>query len=111
MPLCANARKVIRCQVKAIITRRIIATRVRMKRAATTKQLSEIGAALGASVIEEAAIGHALVRAERLARSGETVVVAGSLYLVGAVRKRLLASRKAHPCLFSFLGSPIAMNS
>ena len=77
------------------LARRIIATRVRMKRAATTKQLSEIGAALGASVIEEAAIGHALVRAERLARSGETVVVAGSLYLVGAVRKRLLASRKA----------------
>lgn len=77
------------------LARRIIATRVRMKRAATTPQLAKIGAALGASVIEEVAIDDALSRAESLAQTGETVVVAGSLYLVGAVRKRLLARRKA----------------
>jgi dihydrofolate synthase/folylpolyglutamate synthase len=75
------------------LAQRVIATRVRMKRAATTNQLAEIGAALGVPVIEEAAIGQALARAEGLARPGETVVVAGSLYLVGAVRKRLLARR------------------
>lgn len=74
---------------------RVIATRVRMKRAATTKHLAEIGASLGVSVVEEASISGALARAEGLARPGETIVVAGSLYLVGAVRKRLLARRKA----------------
>ncbi|MBK5257000.1 MAG: bifunctional folylpolyglutamate synthase/dihydrofolate synthase [Vicinamibacteria bacterium] len=70
--------------------RLVIATRVRMLRAATTTQLAEIGAALGVSVIEEPSIRLALQKAKRSARPGETVVVAGSLYLVGAARKRLL---------------------
>jgi len=71
----------------------VIATRVRMRRAATTEQLSQIGQGLGQTVVEEKSISGALTRAKRLARPGETVVVAGSLYLVGAVRKRLLLQR------------------
>lgn len=75
------------------LARRIVVTRVRMTRAATTGQLAEVGRAGGQSVIEEPSIRGALRRAASLARPGETVVVAGSLYLVGAVRKIILASR------------------
>ena len=75
------------------LARRVIVTRVRMTRAATTKQLAEIGQTTGQDVIEEPSIRGALSRAASLARSGETVVVAGSLYLVGAVRKLLLRPR------------------
>jgi dihydrofolate synthase/folylpolyglutamate synthase len=74
--------------------RMVIATRVRMARASTTKQLAEIGRDLNQNVIEEASVGRALQKAAREARPGETVVVAGSLYLVGAVRKRLLQARR-----------------
>ena len=74
--------------------RLVVATRVRMRRAATTKRLAEIGRDLGKTVIEEASIQGALERAARSARPDEAVVVAGSLYLVGAARKRLL---KKHP--------------
>ena len=74
--------------------RLVVATRVRMRRAAATGRLAEIGRALGKTVIEEASIPRALDRAARSARPDETVVVAGSLYLVGAARKRLL---KKHP--------------
>jgi dihydrofolate synthase/folylpolyglutamate synthase len=70
--------------------RLILATRVRMARAATSKQIAQLGLALGKEVIEEPSISAALARAARSARPRETVVVAGSLYLVGAVRKRLL---------------------
>jgi dihydrofolate synthase/folylpolyglutamate synthase len=82
------------------LARRVIATRVRMKRAATTAYLFEVGRKLGVSAFEEASISRAVARAARAARPGETVVVAGSLYLVGAVRKRLLArpqSRRPRP--------------
>jgi len=72
------------------LARRVVATRVRMTRAATTKQLAEIGQATGQVVIEEPSIRAALREAASLARSGQTVVVAGSLYLVGAVRRILL---------------------
>lgn len=75
------------------LARRVVVTRVRMTRAATTKQLAEIGVTTGQDVIEEPSIRGALSRAASLARSGETVVVAGSLYLVGAVRKLLLRPR------------------
>lgn len=73
--------------------RRIIATRVRMTRAATTSQIAALGSDLGAPVVEEGSIRAALVRARRLAGPTGTVVVAGSLYLVGAVRRLLLAKR------------------
>lgn len=72
------------------MARLILATRVRMARAATSKQIAQLGLALGKEVIEEPSISAALARAARSARPRETVVVAGSLYLVGAVRKRLL---------------------
>ncbi len=75
------------------LARRVVATRVRMTRAATTKQLAEIGQITGQDVIEEPSIRGALSKAASLARSGETVVVAGSLYLVGAVRRLLLGAR------------------
>ena len=72
------------------LARRVIVTRVRMTRAATTEQLAEIGQVTGQAVIEEPSIRGALSKAASLARPGETVVVAGSLYLVGAVRKLLV---------------------
>jgi dihydrofolate synthase/folylpolyglutamate synthase len=73
--------------------RKIIATRVRMTRAATTSQIADLGKDLGVPVVEEASIRAALIRAQSLAGPGGTVVVAGSLYLVGAVRRLLLAKR------------------
>ena len=73
--------------------RLVIATRVRMTRASTTDQLAGIGLGVGKTVIEEPSINLALLRATRSAAPGETVVVAGSLYLVGAIRKRLLRQR------------------
>lgn len=68
----------------------VIVTRVRMTRAAATAQLARIGHELGISVAQEPTIRLAIQRARACARPGETVVVAGSLYLVGAVRRRLL---------------------
>jgi dihydrofolate synthase/folylpolyglutamate synthase len=79
------------------LARRVVVTRVRMARAATTKQLAEIGKGTGQAVIEEPTIRGALSKAASLARTGETVVVAGSLYLVGAVRKLLLSARAQTP--------------
>jgi dihydrofolate synthase/folylpolyglutamate synthase len=73
--------------------RLVVATRVRMKRAATAAHLAAIGRDIGVRVIEEPSIRHALSKAARNARGSEMIVVAGSLYLVGAVRKRLLQSR------------------
>ncbi len=72
--------------------RRVIATRVRMARAASTAELAEIGRELGVTVVEEPSIARALLLATSKARPGETIVVAGSLYLVGAVRKKLLTA-------------------
>lgn len=69
--------------------RLVVATRVRMKRAAATSQLAVIGRDLRARVVQEPSIARAVSRAAREARPGETVVVAGSLYLVGAVKRRL----------------------
>jgi folylpolyglutamate synthase/dihydropteroate synthase len=64
-----------------------------MTRAATTSQIADLGKDLGVPVVEEASIRAALIRAQSLAGPGGTVVVAGSLYLVGAVRRLLLAKR------------------
>jgi dihydrofolate synthase/folylpolyglutamate synthase len=75
------------------LARRVVVTRVRMTRAATTKQLAEIGQTTGQDVTQEPSIRGALSKAASLARPGETVVVAGSLYLVGAVRKLLVDAR------------------
>lgn len=74
------------------LARRVVVTRVRMTRAATTEQLAAIGTATGQAISQEPSIRGALSKAASLARRGETVVVAGSLYLVGAVRKLLLGA-------------------
>jgi len=73
------------------LARLVIATRVHMKRAATTDHLARIAAGLRVDVVEEPSIPKALALARRLARRGEVTVVAGSLYLVGAARRWLLA--------------------
>lgn len=70
--------------------RLVIGTRPRMTRAATTGELKGFGSALGKVLIEEPSIARALARARKEALPGEVVVVAGSLYLVAAVRKRLI---------------------
>jgi dihydrofolate synthase/folylpolyglutamate synthase len=76
------------------LARLVIATRVRMTRASSTAQLKAIGLRLRVDVVERPSIGPALAHAVQQARPGETIVVAGSLYLVGAARKRLLANRR-----------------
>ncbi len=53
---------------------------------------SEVGAAassLGADVIEEADVGQAVDRAKRLAAPEDSVLITGSLYVVGSARTRL----------------------
>lgn len=76
------------------LARRVVVTRVRMTRAATTEQLAKIGESTGQRVIEEPSLRAALAKAASIVGSRETVVVAGSLYLVGAVRKLLLTARR-----------------
>jgi dihydrofolate synthase/folylpolyglutamate synthase len=76
------------------LARLVIATRVRMTRAASTAQLKAIGSRLRVDVVEQPSIGPALAHAVQQARRGETIVVAGSLYLVGAARRRLLVNRR-----------------
>lgn len=74
------------------LARRVIVTRVRMTRAAATRELAQIGALTGQAVVEEPSIRGAVERAAALARGRDIVVVAGSLYLVGAVRRILLSA-------------------
>lgn len=73
----------------------IVATRVRMPRAATTPQLAEIAKPFDVPVIEQPSVRLALSEARTVARPGEVIVVAGSLYLVGAARKLLLREPKS----------------
>ena len=75
------------------MARVVIVTRVRITRASTINELLEKGPALGKRVIGEPSIRLALLKAAKHARPGEVVVVAGSLFLVGAVRKRLLEAK------------------
>jgi dihydrofolate synthase/folylpolyglutamate synthase len=67
----------------------IVLTQPRVKRAATPEAIAERAGAIAASAHLEADPGKALALARRLARRGRPVVVAGSLYLVGEVRRRL----------------------
>jgi dihydrofolate synthase/folylpolyglutamate synthase len=73
------------------LARHVVATRIRMRRAATTQQLAQIGVVTGQEIVPEPSLRRALSRAASLARGRDIVVVAGSLYLVGAARKILLA--------------------
>lgn len=79
------------------LARIVVVTRVRMARAAATRDLAQTGSAVSRKLIEEPTVKRALSRVARTARPGETVVVAGSLYLVGAVRRLLLQAFRPHP--------------
>ena len=80
----------------------IVLTRPRVARAATPAELARDAGRLAAGAHREPSVARALTRARRLARArGATVVVAGSLYLVGAVeaileRKRASLSAESH---------------
>ena len=71
--------------------RRVLLTRVDMPRAAEPVEIARRAGALGRDAEREVDIPRALARARALAGPGETVVVAGSLYLVGAVLALLQA--------------------
>jgi dihydrofolate synthase/folylpolyglutamate synthase len=69
----------------------IVLTRPRVSRAATPDELARRSGRLGARAHREPSVARALRLARRLARArGAVVVVAGSLYLVGAVKALLL---------------------
>lgn len=75
----------------------VVLTRPRVARAATPDDLARRAGRLGARALREPSVSRALRLARRLARArgpGTIVVVAGSLYLVGAV-KALLPLRGA----------------
>ncbi len=66
----------------------IVLTRPRVSRAASPDEIARRSSPLGARAYKEPGVARALRLARRLARAhgpGTTVVVAGSLYLVGAV--------------------------
>jgi dihydrofolate synthase/folylpolyglutamate synthase len=67
----------------------IVLTQPRVKRAATPEAIAERAGAVAASAYLEPDPGRALALARRLAGRRRPVVVAGSLYLVGEVRRRL----------------------
>ena len=70
---------------------RIIFTRPESERSATPEQLTAILPAEECFKAQSAAtVAEALILAANLARSGDLLCVAGSLYLVGAARKILL---------------------
>jgi dihydrofolate synthase/folylpolyglutamate synthase len=73
------------------LARRVVLTRVDMERAAEPDDLARRAGALATAAVHEPDIPRALARARELARPGATVVVAGSLYLVGAVLALLQA--------------------
>jgi dihydrofolate synthase / folylpolyglutamate synthase len=74
----------------------IVLTRPQGRRAASPRTIARRVSPLGRGARQEAAPGKALVLARRLARDlgkGRPVVVAGSLYLVGAVKSLLARGR------------------
>ena len=73
------------------LARAVVLTRVEMERAASPDELARRAGGRAAGAVREPDIGAALQRARALARPDATVVVAGSLYLVGAVLGRLAA--------------------
>jgi dihydrofolate synthase/folylpolyglutamate synthase len=74
----------------------IVLTRPRVRRAASPRAIAQSTFPLARGARQEAAPGKALALARRLARDlgkGRPVVVAGSLYLVGAVKSLLARGR------------------
>jgi dihydrofolate synthase/folylpolyglutamate synthase len=84
------------------LARAVVLTRPRVGRAATPDDIAGRTRGLARRVYREAEVTKALLRARRLCRKGDTVVVAGSLYLVGEVlalrsdRKWSRASGRSH---------------
>ena len=76
----------------APLAERIIFTRPESERSATVAQLAAILPAEERSTKAQSAptVGEALALAADMARNGDLICVAGSLYLVGAARKILL---------------------
>lgn len=67
------------------LAREVVLTRPRGGRAATPEEIARRTAGLARRLHREADVKRALALARKRARPGETLVVAGSLYLVGAV--------------------------
>jgi dihydrofolate synthase/folylpolyglutamate synthase len=65
--------------------RAVVLTRPRVGRAASPDDIAARAAGLARRVYREPEVKKALARARRLCRPGDTLVVAGSLYLVGEV--------------------------
>jgi dihydrofolate synthase/folylpolyglutamate synthase len=77
------------------LARAVVLTRVDMERAADPEELARRAGPVAESAEREPDIPRALARARTLARPGATVVVAGSLYLVGGVLALLQAEGAA----------------
>ena len=75
----------------------LVLTRPSVDRAATPEEIVRRTRALAGRAYREPDSAKALALARRLAGDGGLVVVAGSLYLVGEVMKRLKARRPARP--------------
>ena len=67
------------------LAREVVLTQPPIERAATPQEIAAHAGRVAARAHQEPSVRRALALARRLARPGETVVVAGSLYLVGAV--------------------------
>jgi dihydrofolate synthase/folylpolyglutamate synthase len=67
------------------LARAVVLTRPRVGRAAAPADIARRTRGLAHRLLQEPDVRQALARARRLARPGDTVVVAGSLYLVGEV--------------------------
>jgi folylpolyglutamate synthase/dihydropteroate synthase len=79
------------------LAREIVLTRPRISRAAAPGELARRAGRLAGRARREPSVARALALARRLAREGgprTVVVVAGSLYLVGAVKALLDRERK-----------------
>jgi dihydrofolate synthase/folylpolyglutamate synthase len=87
----AMADKDVEAMAEALFprARAVVLTRVGMDRAASPEEIARRAGPPAAHAVREPDIGAALQAARALARPGATVVVAGSLYLVGAVLDRL----------------------
>ncbi|HEX6465928.1 MAG TPA: folylpolyglutamate synthase/dihydrofolate synthase family protein [Terriglobales bacterium] len=71
-------------QVLFPIAERVIATRIENPRAAAPEEIREIAARMGADVLVEHDLARALALAMEVTPSRGVVVIAGSVYLVGA---------------------------
>jgi len=77
------------------LARQVVLTRPRVERAARPSEIAERAGALAGGARLEDAPRRALAWARNEARPGETVVVAGSLFLVGALRAAAAGSGRA----------------